>query len=137
MHSLPIIKRWLDWEIGSRNRVVLAHDPFIGYNKHYKLTAPLLQILNTSLRLAKHWIESNLAYQSILYFNNMEKKKWWYKSIWVLNIPIKLVCFIWINFNYCILIGVNYQNWGGIGPSVCNLFFKKWRIHSTSICRFP
>jgi hypothetical protein len=40
--SLPIIKRWLAWEIGSGNRVVLGCNPFIGCNDTYKLSFPLL-----------------------------------------------------------------------------------------------
>jgi hypothetical protein len=48
MASLPIIKRWLAWEIGSGNRVVLGRDPFIGCSPTYKLSFPLLQALNSS-----------------------------------------------------------------------------------------
>jgi hypothetical protein len=69
-------------------------------------------------------ITAKLAYQSILFFNNSEEKKWWYKAIWGLNIPIKLVCFMWMCLKDCILTGVNYQKRGGIGPSVCNLYLK-------------
>jgi hypothetical protein len=48
MCSLPIIKRWLAWEIGSGNRVVLGRDPFIGCNSNFKLSTPLIQFLNNS-----------------------------------------------------------------------------------------
>jgi hypothetical protein len=150
MYSFPIIKRWLAWEIGSGNRVVLGRNPFIGCNSNYKLSTPLIQVLNSSniYTIAQasvpdvsgtfqNWLKSNqigfsdehktkwdnfvsilnssdillknsndklvwswnrstgavtanLAYQSILYLNNMEERKWWYKAIWDLNIPIKL-----------------------------------------------
>ena len=48
MYSFPIIKRWLTWEIGSGNHVVLGRDPFIGRNSNYKLSTPLIQVLNSS-----------------------------------------------------------------------------------------
>jgi hypothetical protein len=47
MCSFPIIKRWLAWEIGSGNRVILGHDPFIGCNSSFKLSDPLIQFLNS------------------------------------------------------------------------------------------
>jgi hypothetical protein len=48
MDSLPIIKRCLAWEIGSRIRIVLGRNPFIGCNSKYKISISLLQVLNNS-----------------------------------------------------------------------------------------
>ena len=72
MCFLPIIKRWLAWEIGSRNRVVLGCDPFISCNFNFKLSIPLIQFLNnTSIYIIAQavvpdvfgtnhkWLESN------------------------------------------------------------------------------
>jgi hypothetical protein len=47
MHSLPIIKRWLAWEIGTGQCIVLGRDPFIGCNDFYQISTPLLQFLNS------------------------------------------------------------------------------------------
>jgi hypothetical protein len=50
--SLPIIKQWLAWKIGSGNQVIIGKDPFIGDSTYYKLSPPLIHFLNT------HWIFS-------------------------------------------------------------------------------
>jgi hypothetical protein len=159
-------------------------DPFIGCKDSYKLSLPLLQVLNNcniytlaqaavtgDTGTCQQWMDSNqlgftatlgtewdnfvsvlrssnihltidndklvwswnratgtvtakLAYHSILFFNKLEEKKWWYKAIWSLNIPIKIICFMWMCLKDCILTGVNYQKRGGIGPLVCNLCLK-------------
>jgi ribonuclease HI len=61
------------------------------------------------------------AYQSILYSNLKGENRWWYKAIWHVNVPSKIICFIWLCLMDNILTGVNYQRRGGIGPSVCSL----------------
>jgi hypothetical protein len=48
MDSLPIIKRCLAWEIGSRICIVLGRNLFIGCNSKYKISISLLQVLNNS-----------------------------------------------------------------------------------------
>jgi hypothetical protein len=45
--SLPIIKRWLAWEIGTGQRTLLGRDPFIGCGDNYQLSTPLLHALNS------------------------------------------------------------------------------------------
>jgi len=45
--SLPLIKQWLAWHIGSGNQVVIGKDPFIGDSTYYKLSDPLIYSLNT------------------------------------------------------------------------------------------
>ena len=84
MYSFPIIKRWLTWEIGSGNHVVLGRDPFIGCNSNYKLSTPLIQVLNSSniYTIAqasvpdvsgtfKSWLKSNQ-----IGFSDEHKTKW-------------------------------------------------------------
>jgi len=181
MDSLPIIKRCLAWEIGSRSRIVLGRNPFIGWNSKYTISISLLQVLNNSniFSLAQavdpvdtgttqNWSESiqigwsdelksewdtfvttvicsgirfknendklvwfwnrsigtvtaKLAYQCILYFKKLEERKWWFKAIWKLNIPTKLIFFTWLCLKDCILTDINYQKSGGIGPTFCNV----------------
>lgn len=85
---------------------------------------------NTKDKLVWSWnrstgaITANLTYQSNLFLNNMEERKWWYKAIWDLNIPIKLTCFMSLCLKECILTGVNYKKRGAIGPSVCNMCLR-------------
>ena len=67
---------------------------------------------------------ANLAYQSILYSNNVIEGKWWHKAIWTVKIPTKLICFMWLCLEDCILIGLNFQKRGGIGPTACTLCLK-------------
>jgi hypothetical protein len=184
MCSFPIIKRWLAWEIGSWNRAILGHDPFIGCKSSFKLSVPLIQFLNSlsifsiaqavvpddsgskqvwlessqlglSDRLKTEWekfvtilkcsgihlkntndkivwtwnrstgeVTTNLAYQSILYLNQMEERRWWYKSIWKVNIPVKMICFVWLCLKDCILSGVNYKKIEGKGPYACSLCLR-------------
>jgi hypothetical protein len=54
----------------------------------------------------------------------LEERKWWFKAIWKLKIPTKLICFMWMCLKDCILTGTNYQKRGGIGPTTCNLCLK-------------
>jgi hypothetical protein len=46
------------------------------------------------------------------------------QAIWKLKLPTKLICFMWMCLNDCILTGVNFQKRGGIGPTACNLCLK-------------
>jgi hypothetical protein len=48
------------------------------------------------------------AYQSILYSNLKGENRWWYKSIWHVNVSSKIICFIWLCLMDNILTGVNY-----------------------------
>jgi hypothetical protein len=62
-----------------------------------------------------------LAYQSILFSNLKGEKRWWFKAIWHVNVPSKIICFIWLCLMDSLLTCVNYQRRGGIGPTTCNL----------------
>jgi hypothetical protein len=44
---LPNHQKMACLEIGSGNRVILGHDPFIGCNSSFKLSGPLIQFLNS------------------------------------------------------------------------------------------
>jgi hypothetical protein len=52
--SLPLIKQWLAWQIGSGNQVVIGKDPFIGDSTYYKLSDPLIYSLNTQTFFPLH-----------------------------------------------------------------------------------
>jgi hypothetical protein len=41
-------------------------------------------------------VTTNLAYQSISFINTTEDIRWWYKSIWKVKIPVKIICFMWL-----------------------------------------
>jgi hypothetical protein len=62
-----------------------------------------------------------LAYQCIAFSSHIGDLKWWYKLIWKVNIPSKVICFIWLCLKDKILTGANYKKRGGIGPVVCTL----------------
>jgi hypothetical protein len=66
-------------------------------------------------------VSVKLAYQSILFTNLKGENRWWYKAIWQVNVPSKIICFIWLCLMDSILTGVNYQRRGGIGPTTCSL----------------
>jgi ribonuclease HI len=69
-------------------------------------------------------VSANLAYQSISFMNLLDENKWWYKAIWKVRIPGKIICFMWLCLKDCILTGANYRKRGGIGPSVCSLCLR-------------
>jgi hypothetical protein len=46
MNSLPLIKIWLAWSVGSGKQVILGLDPFIGGNALCTLSGPLIKHLN-------------------------------------------------------------------------------------------
>jgi hypothetical protein len=48
-------------------------------------------------------VRTNLAYQSITFSNTIEDIRWWYKSIWKVKIPVKIICFMWLCLKDCIL----------------------------------
>jgi hypothetical protein len=114
---------WLEsTTIGLSDELKYEWDNFVTY-----LRCSGIRLKNSNDKLVWSWnrstgtVTAKLAYQSILYFNKLEERKWWFKAIWKLNIPTKLICFMWLCLKDCILIGVNYQKRGGIGPTVCNL----------------
>jgi hypothetical protein len=62
----------LAWQIGSEKQVIIGKDPFIGDNSSYKLSAPLIHILNikgiysisqvaitNTLSNSQNWINAN------------------------------------------------------------------------------
>jgi hypothetical protein len=49
-------------------------------------------------------VTTNLAYQSITFSNTMEDNIWWFKSIWKVNIPSKIICFMWLCLKDCMII---------------------------------
>jgi hypothetical protein len=69
-------------------------------------------------------VSADLAYQCIASNLHNGVCKWWYKSIWRVNIPRKIICFMWLCLKDCILTGANYKKRGGIGPVVCILCLK-------------
>jgi hypothetical protein len=73
---------------------------------------------------AKGSVTANLAYQSLSYINLLDDNRWWYKAIWKVNIPGKIICFMWLCLMDCILTGANYRRRGGIGPSTCSLCLR-------------
>jgi hypothetical protein len=80
---------------------------------------PEIDKLNWSWNRVTGKVTAKLAYQSLLFVNNLDGKKWWYKAIWSVKIPVKMICFMWLCIKDCILTGINFQKRGGIGPSVC------------------
>jgi hypothetical protein len=77
-----------------------------------------------SWNMAMGSVTANLAYQSISFINHMDGNRWWYKSIWKVNIPSKIICFMWLCLKDCILTGANYRKRGGIGPSICSICLR-------------
>ena len=47
LHSLPIIKEWLNWKVGRGIQIFVGIDPLIGLMGNYKLAAPLLHQLHS------------------------------------------------------------------------------------------
>jgi hypothetical protein len=69
-------------------------------------------------------VAANIAYHSILYTIHIEERRWWFKSIWEVNILVKMIFFMWLCLNDCIILGVNYKKRGGISPFVCCLYLR-------------
>jgi len=73
------------------------------------------------------WNQSNgtisvkLVYDALVTQNLLVDHVWWHKAIWKLQVPVKIILFVWLCFHDCILTGENYRCRGGIGPSVCSL----------------
>jgi ribonuclease HI len=63
----------------------------------------------------------NSAFHSIIHANFKEEKQWWFKAIWLVKIPSKIILFVWLCLKDSILSGVNYQRRGGIRPFACSL----------------
>jgi hypothetical protein len=89
-----------------------------------------IKLNNTSDKIVWSWnratgdVTANLAYHSITFLNILDENRWWYKVIWKVNIPDKIICFMWLCLKDCILSGVNFRKRGGIGPSVCSLCLR-------------
>jgi hypothetical protein len=66
-------------------------------------------------------VTTDLAYQCIAFTSHSGDLKWWYKPIWKINIPSKVICFMWLCLKDSILTGANYKKRGGIGPVVCSI----------------
>ena len=69
-------------------------------------------------------MKDGLAYDALVFQNLSTKPTWWYKDIWKINIPAKIIMFMWICLKDCVLTGENYRRRGGVGPSVCTLCQK-------------
>jgi len=48
MTTLPIIKRWLTWKVGSGQRILLGMDPFVGGGSFYKLSDNIVSSLHSN-----------------------------------------------------------------------------------------
>jgi hypothetical protein len=66
-------------------------------------------------------VSADLAYQCIAFNSHNGDYKWWFKSIWKVKIPSKIICFMWLCLKDSILTGENYKKRGGIGHVVCIL----------------
>jgi hypothetical protein len=58
MLSLPLLKKWISWNVGSRSKVLIGLGPFAGSGSHYRLSSGLLRHLHSlndfSLAHIKH-----------------------------------------------------------------------------------
>jgi hypothetical protein len=119
-------QRWID-----ANQLGLSGDLATEWNNFLLiLKSSGITLNNTNDKIVWSWnkamgtITANLAYQSISNNYHKERTRWWFKSIWKVNIPSKITCFMWLCLKDCIITGANYRKQGGIGPSVCSLCLK-------------
>jgi len=144
--SLPLISQLHNLNIHSLSQVALQIDsasPIVWIDSnHLNLSGELalewenfilylrtngISLNDSSDNLVWSWnwalgtVSVKLTYQSILFSNLKGENRWWFKAIWKVNVPSKIICFIWLCLMNSILIEVNYQRRGGIGPSSCNL----------------
>lgn len=77
-----------------------------------------------SWNIEKGFVTTNLAYQSLSYINLLDDNRWWYKAIWKVNIPSKIICFMWLCLIDGVFTGANYRRMGGIGPLACSLCLR-------------
>jgi hypothetical protein len=66
-------------------------------------------------------VTTDLAYQCFVFTSHSGDLKWRYKPIWKINIPSKVICFMWLCLTDCILTGANYKKRGRIGHVVCSI----------------
>jgi hypothetical protein len=60
-----------------------------------------------------------MTYDALVAQNLTMVFEWWYKALWKIQVPAKIILFVWLCLHDRILTGENYRRRGGIGPSVC------------------
>lgn len=57
-------------------------------------------------------ITIKFAYEALVEQNVKAYPKWWFTTIWKLQIPVKIILFVWLSLQDRILSGENYMHRG-------------------------
>jgi hypothetical protein len=66
-------------------------------------------------------VSAKSTYNALVDQNLKVEPEWWFHGLWKLQVPIKLILFMWLSLHDRILTGENFRRRGGIGPTACSL----------------